>query len=936
MRIDRLDLIAYGSFTEKSLDLSEGKLGLHILYGDNEAGKSTSLRALTRWLFGIPARTNDNYLHSNPQLRIGGKIKASDGREIEFVRRKGTKGTLLEPGTNTPLDDSVLLPFLQGGIDKNLFKRLYGIDHARLISGGRELLKQSGDLGQALFSAAVGTANFRQILLDLQGGAEELFKPRGSTQRINQALSSFREAKKQIKESTLPVAEWKELQKELADTVSSIQQVEEEINGRSKEKSRLDRINRVKTALTQRNGVLVKIGEMGEVLLLSEDFEEKCKTARNNLQSANELTTREQIKLKNKKTESASLNVRNELLDREDIILTIYKELGAVETAIKDRPRQDGKRRLLRNEAEQLLKSVRLDLSIDDADQLRPLTNNKKWISGLAQQYSLLNQKEEKAGETLEDIKDEQAAIEKELDKQVHLTVDLSELKATVAAARKVGDLERRLADLQKRASDEQDVCEDDFARLGRFAGSSDKLLTTSMPMSETLDIFEKQFDELSERTKDYSRRQEDLVKEQEKVKQDLQLLLMTGDVPAISELEDSRFTRDTGWKLIKKKYVEGIDVEREIKEFVSSSSLPAFYEQKIAVADVISDRLRQSADQVVKRADLEANITSLEARFNHIVKKAEEVKIENDAYLKEWHSIWEPLGVTAGTPREMKQWILEVGKFLSSTRTANAALGDVKKITEDCKGLKESVSLQIAKFDSSIVTQDKSLEALIILCEQRVEMEESVVKRRHQLEHTQSETDIRMKRAKEDLASIKKDRISWTEEWGQAIKGLGLKSDTHPEQANEVFDQLLRFFDTLDKSEELRKRIYGIDQVVEKFEKKVFSFCDSIRFDKNNREAVIVAAQLNRDLNGAREARASLIKIEAQEQEINEEIEDAAITIRTAQKQLKSLRDQAGVEADDELVSAGESSRNLRELKQQVVTLEQELIRNGDGLPIK
>ena len=936
MRIDRLDLIAYGAFTDKSLDLSEGKLGLHILYGDNEAGKSTSLRALIAWLFGIPARTNDNYLHVNRQLRIGGKIKASDGREIEFVRRKGTKGTLLEPETGATLDDSVLLPFLQGGVDENLFTRLYGIDHARLISGGEELLKQSGDLGQALFSAAVGTANFRQILSDLQGGAEEFFKPRGSTQRISRALSSFREAKKQMKESTLPVAEWKRLQKELADTVSSIQRVEAEIDGISKEKSRLDRINRVKTALTERNGVLGKIEEMGEVLLLSEDFEEKCKTAKNNLQSGNELSARAKKKLENKKTESASLNVRNELLDHEDIILTIYKELGAVETAIKDRPQQDGKRRLLRNEAEQLLKSVPPDLSIDDADQLRPLTNNKKWISGLAQQYSLLNQKEEKAEDTLEDIEDEQATIDEELNKQVHLTVDLSELKATVAAARKVGDLEQRLADLQKRASDEQAVCADDFARLGRFTGSSDKLLTTSMPMSETLDIFERQFDELSERIKRYSQRQEDLVKEQEKAKQDLQSLLLTSDVPTISELEDSRDKRDIGWNLIKKKYVEEIDVEKEINEFVSGSNLPAFYEQKIEAADIISDRLRLSADQVVKRADLEANITSLETYYNHNVQKAEEVKKENDAYLQEWHSIWEPLGVAAGTPREMKQWILEVGKFLSTSRTANVALGDAKKLTEDCKGLKESVSVQILKFDSSIVTQDKSLEALIMLCEQRVEREESVVKRRHQLEHIQSETEIRKKRANEDLASIKKARIGWTEEWGQAIKGLGLESDTHPEQANEVFDQLLKFFDKLDKSEELRKRIYGIDQVVEKFEKKVFSFSDSIGFDKDNREAVVIAAQLNRNLNSAREARASLIKIEAQEQEINEEKEDAAITIETALKQLESLRNQASVEADDELVSAGENSRNLRKLKQQVVTLEQELIRSGDGLTIQ
>ena len=91
MRIDRLDLIAYGPFTDTVLDLSDGVSGLHLIYGDNEAGKSTSLRALIAWLFGIPMRTNDNYLHPNPQLRIGGKLKLSGGAEIEFVRGRVKK-----------------------------------------------------------------------------------------------------------------------------------------------------------------------------------------------------------------------------------------------------------------------------------------------------------------------------------------------------------------------------------------------------------------------------------------------------------------------------------------------------------------------------------------------------------------------------------------------------------------------------------------------------------------------------------------------------------------------------------------------------------------------------------------------------------------------------------------------------------------------------
>lgn len=936
MRIDRLDLIAYGPFTDKALNLSDGDSGLHLIYGDNEAGKSISLRALIAWLFGIPTRTNDNFLHSDPQLRIGGKLRLSGGEELEFVRRKGKKGTLLKLGTNDALDDSVLFPFLPGNIDETLFTKLYGIDHGRLVAGGQELLNQSGDLGQALFSAAVGTASLREILSDLQNGAEELFKPQASTKLVNQAISSFKEAQKRIKDSSLPVAEWKRLQKELSDTLSAISQIEEGIKGKSKEKSRLDRLNRVSGALAERRAVMARIEELGEVLLLPEDFDEKRKTASDNLKSSTEAKEKAEAKLSRLKEESESLNVRNELLDNEEAILAIHKELGAVEKTIKDRPQQDGKRRLLRNEAELLLKAVRPNIDLNSADQLRPLLNNKKWISGLAQKHGLLNQKEEKAEATLRDVEDEQESIKKELGEQSQSDLDLSKLKAAVAVARKAGDLEQRLTDSQKRASDDNAACESELSRLGRFSGTIEALSKVAMPVSETLDAFERQLDEPSEKIRDYSRKQKELEEEQKQAEQDLKALLLTSNVPTILELEESRTVRNTGWNLIKRKYIEEIDVEKDIAEFSPDSHLPTLYEQKVDVADHVSDRLRLAADQVVKRADLEAKIENLKSRLSDITEKNRKANKAKEAHQKEWNAIWEPLGVDPGTPREMKQWLLRVDKLLANVQSASTVSGDVNKLTEDCKTLKEAVSLQIAKFDDSIDLQEMSLEVMINLCEQRVEQEESALELKRQLEHSLGDTEIRIKRTCEELKSIENDQSNWIQEWGQAIDGLGLKPDVHPEHATETFDQLVAFFEKFDKSEDLRKRIFGMDQVAEKFEKRVVEFTDGIGFKRDGQEASTIAAQLNRDLNEAREARASLKKIETQGKEIKGEIEDANITIRTANEQLASLRDQAGVETDDELESASESSRNKRELQQKLDTLEQELTRNGDGLSIQ
>lgn len=46
MRLKRLDLKAFGPFTDQTIEFNSEEPGLHIIFGPNEAGKSSSLRAL--------------------------------------------------------------------------------------------------------------------------------------------------------------------------------------------------------------------------------------------------------------------------------------------------------------------------------------------------------------------------------------------------------------------------------------------------------------------------------------------------------------------------------------------------------------------------------------------------------------------------------------------------------------------------------------------------------------------------------------------------------------------------------------------------------------------------------------------------------------------------------------------------------------------------
>src|ERR1035437_10836230 len=105
MRINELHLAAYGPFADRKLDFTRGTHGLHVIFGPNEAGKSSALRALKALLYGVDERTTDAFLHDPDKLRIGGRLRLSDGRELSFVRRKGRKNTILSPADNSAIDD---------------------------------------------------------------------------------------------------------------------------------------------------------------------------------------------------------------------------------------------------------------------------------------------------------------------------------------------------------------------------------------------------------------------------------------------------------------------------------------------------------------------------------------------------------------------------------------------------------------------------------------------------------------------------------------------------------------------------------------------------------------------------------------------------------------------------------------------------------------
>lgn len=178
MRLRRLDLVRYGKFTDRTLDFGprpDGAPDLHLVYGPNEAGKSTALSAYLDLLFGIGLQSPYGFLHPYATMRIGGALDLAEGTR-EFVRIKRSQNSLLD-ARDQPLPADAVLAEL-GGIERDAYRAMFSLDDETLEAGGEAILASRGDLGELLFSATAGLADLGRKLSDVRAEADRFYRYR--------------------------------------------------------------------------------------------------------------------------------------------------------------------------------------------------------------------------------------------------------------------------------------------------------------------------------------------------------------------------------------------------------------------------------------------------------------------------------------------------------------------------------------------------------------------------------------------------------------------------------------------------------------------------------------------------------------------------------------------------------------------------------------
>ncbi|MBB2483037.1 AAA family ATPase [Bacillus sp. APMAM] len=928
MKINYLNLQAFGHFTDYHVFFDENK-NFHLLYGPNEAGKSTILRSISNYLYGFPRQTTDAFLHSNSKLRIEGELQKENGEKLQFTRRKGTKNTVLDVNNN-PLDEKMVASFLNG-ISEQQFTNMFALDHVRLREGGESLLQSDGNVSQSLFSAASGINALRNVLEELESRTGNLYGKNKSKTAINSALKEEKDLTKKITENQLKIQDWKDLERKFLEGKKEIEKLKEDIKQLTKEENKYKRLKQTLPKIALRKELLEKYTELATVPDLPEGMEELRKENSQKLEAAKAAKKNAEEELQKTVRLLQNIIIPDGILEQKTLIESLYRDSSSYQKDVKQLPVLKGKYRQLEQTIFAKLKELgRETVNIDIVEQYRVNAELKKTIRELAEQKPVLEAGEKNAREEYESLEKERKNSQFEF-QQLNEVVNLGDLESVIDKAKAEGNLDRILNEKQTELHQIEHQISELIRNLPLFDGTTDELLQLKVPnLKETVKKFQKQYEEIYHDIQQLHQKIGDENASIEKYEKRIRELESLTDIPTISELDGARSHRDTGWLVIRQKLNKGDVDQTVLAQFSNGLPIDMAFEKSIQKTDEIADKLRTEAEKVGEKNKLLADIEAGKNKVQTLTSELECANEKMDVWNKQWKEHWQSAKIQPLTPDEMLEWLDKYNTILELNHKKQITLTQLKDIKDKQTNLFILLKNTLTVLGTS--TEFSTLEDLVHFAEQtRKRLTDEKNKRDHLQETLKNVT------GKLDLASDKKNRAAenlknWQVNWEKAIEKLGIAKETSPNVVKELletFEACVQHYDELKQTE---KEINAIEERISAFETSVKSMEQNVLTNLVPHAMDLAVLDLFKVLQQAQQDQVDIANLNKQITQANEKIKAAELQMTEANSALEKLLKQAGCDSIDELEKIESAFKQKCDIQGRIQLIEEQLIELGNG----
>ena len=873
MRLTRLDLLKYGAISDRSL-LLRADAKLHVILGANEAGKSSTLAAVSDLLFGFPARTPYDFRFKTTELRLGGEVASRAGDKLAFLRRKGTKNTLLDPGEK-PLDDNALAPFL-GQLTRDVFTRAFGLNAEKLREGAEELTQARGEVGSSLMAAS-GMRGLTRVRKEIEAQAEGLFTPNKSQSRaFYQARDRYDAARKAVGEHELRASGLKKLNESIAQGEARQAELTESARLRRMTRARIERLKRLAPLLRKIEAQEQALAAQADLPPTPPGLPARLGQALEGAAKAQEALRKAQGERDEAEGMLAGVGVEAALIERAGEIEALVQRIGAATTAANQLPRVAAEQDAASADLDAKARALGLPAG-QTLESLQPGDGDLAFLRKLTDEERELIQRRAAFERSLSEERDGIVRLDALSQTRAHLTdpAPLREQWRALGVLKAVADQEQKAGALRR----EEEALRRDALRLNPPVPDLPRLAAAPLPTTEAIAAFGKRFDEAQTARRDGERAMAEVEGRIKALRLSLEALAAGGDVPTPDLIAATRAARDGEWALLRATL---FDESGALSGAFLSASVTRF-ERASEGADRLADAAARDAVRVASFAAQTKELSAEEAHLARLETQRDAQLAASEGLAGDWAALWSPLGLAPLNPRDMVGWRPALDGLLDrharqeelrhdahQARDRLAALmAPLASLAQGC-GLPDMPGLDAERQAQRVEARLQELASAWEESRARATQREDIA--------------LRIAKLESDLASHGAREADWAQRWRAALPRVGLAQDATSTQALAALDVWKLTPAALEKRDQLKRRVEGMRRDLGQFETDARALLAALTPDLANLPPTLGVERLNERLAAARTAA-------ARREEISRRMAACDTALRKAQTALAEAR---------------------------------------------
>jgi uncharacterized protein YhaN len=327
VKLVRAKIFGFGKWVDQDFEINSD---YQVIYGNNEAGKTTFLTFIKSILFGFAsARGASKYEQYRPKngANYGGELIFHDENDNDWtVRRIDGKGDgELSIFRNDQQVPNKLLSEITKGFDKSDFEATHVLNDETIRTVYE--LNENGLETEILALGAAGSKQWLNTADELEKDSGELYKPRGVKQPLINSINQYQELLAQKSEFENQQQQYLTVSRQLDEVKQSIDQVNQQYSKQLEQqkyfKSLTDSLPKYRELQELR-----KLGTDDQQLITTEDWEEYLKlhqqieTMQNSQHSmTSQITTDEEAFMDNYYSNQADIDyIQNRKNDIQNLI----------------------------------------------------------------------------------------------------------------------------------------------------------------------------------------------------------------------------------------------------------------------------------------------------------------------------------------------------------------------------------------------------------------------------------------------------------------------------------------------------------------------------------------------------------------------------------------------------------------------------------------